>query len=269
MVPLVLKLRVITGVALAALVAAAVMLLPTAWMAAFFHLFVLVAVYEWAKLAGVASRAGLVVYAAVISALLAALWLLPELWPAALIVAAGFWVAALGVAGFYPASARILGLTPVLLGAGVIAIAGAWLALVKLKTAPGDGAGLVIWLLAAVAAADIGAYFAGRRLGRRQLAPRVSPGKTWEGAMGGALATLAWGLGGAWYFAGPWPTWLAVAALVVLAAVAGDLFESALKRARGVKDSGALLPGHGGVLDRIDSVLAAAPVFALLVPGVA
>jgi phosphatidate cytidylyltransferase len=116
----------------------------------------------------------------------------------------------------------------------------------------------LVWMV------DIGAYFCGRRFGRRKLAQVISPGKTWEGVFGGLAATLAWmllvyalvdgvQLGLAAY--------LAIGLATVSVSIVGDLFESVLKREAGVKDSGALLPGHGGVLDRIDSVIAAAPVF--------
>ena len=154
-----------------------------------------------------------------------------------------------------------------MVAAGLVALPGAWLALVQTAQAP-RGPALLIWLLAAAAAADIGAYFAGRRFGRRKLAPEVSPAKTLEGAIGGAIAILAWGVVGAVYFGAEQslPRWLALVAVLFVASVTGDLFESAFKRARGVKDSGGLLPGHGGVLDRVDSAIAAAPVFAVLAP---
>ena len=125
------------------------------------------------------------------------------------------------------------------------------------------------WLLAALAlvwAADSGAYFAGRRFGRRKLAPTISPNKTIEGAIGGLVAGVAVALAfGA--FAGATLAQLPLLALVavatVLASIVGDLVESLLKRQAGAKDSGTLIPGHGGVLDRIDGVLAALPVFAI------
>lgn len=259
-----LKLRIASALVLAAVVATAVIYLPAAGLAAFFLLLALVAAYEWAKLAGVATRAGWLAYATALSALATALWLTPALWPIALAVAAGFWIAAFVVACRYPASDALLRSKPMVLAAGMVALVGAWLALVALKL--NAGAGFVIWLLVATTMADAGAYFAGRRFGRRKLAPQVSPGKTWEGLIGGASTTLAWGACGAWFFSGPLSAWLGVAAVLFVAAVAGDLFESALKRSRGVKDSGKALPGHGGALDRIDSVLAAAPVFALLHP---
>lgn len=265
-----LKVRVATGLTLAVVVAAAVVLLPLAWMAAFFHLVVLVAAYEWAKLGGVETRLGFVAYAAIVSATVALLWLFPAAWTTGLLVAGVFWFIAAGGVVRYPASASFLSATPVALAGGVVALGGAWLALVVLKAATGShgdsvGAWQIVWLLAAVALADTGAYFTGRRLGRRKLAPRVSPGKTVEGALGGAVAVLAWSACAAALFDGEIVRWLVVGAAVFATAVVGDLFESACKRSRGVKDSGGILPGHGGVLDRIDSVLPAAPVFALLV----
>jgi phosphatidate cytidylyltransferase len=120
-----------------------------------------------------------------------------------------------------------------------------------------------MWLLVLVWSADVGAYFAGRRFGRRKLAPAVSPGKTWEGAFGGMLVSLAL-CGGALLVLGLPAWWLLAVAGLVVVSIFGDLFESVIKRVRGVKDSSNLLPGHGGILDRIDSLLAVLPVFALI-----
>jgi phosphatidate cytidylyltransferase len=122
-----------------------------------------------------------------------------------------------------------------------------------------------VWLLLVVWTTDIGAYFAGRSIGGPKLAPRISPGKTWAGLVGGmAAAGLVGGLLTALAGAG---FWLAAGLGALLAAVAqaGDLFESRLKRHAGVKDSGHLIPGHGGLLDRIDGLVFAAPTFALVV----
>ena len=122
----------------------------------------------------------------------------------------------------------------------------------------------IIWAFAVAWSVDTGAYFAGRALGRYKLAPRLSPGKTWEGVAGGICAGLAVGLGLAWALdLGSLAEWGVVAVSLSIVAVFGDLFESAVKRAFGTKDSGALLPGHGGVLDRVDSTIAVVPVFAL------
>jgi phosphatidate cytidylyltransferase len=113
-------------------------------------------------------------------------------------------------------------------------------------------------------AADIGAYFAGRRFGKRKLAPAVSPGKSWEGALGGLACALLVSLTFAYALAVPWGAPLLLfTVLVAVLSIFGDLFESVLKRTAGVKDSGGLLPGHGGVLDRLDALLPALPLAAL------
>ena len=250
--------RVASGAALAAVVIAAITLLPQAGRAAFFLLLALFAAYEWAKLAGVAQPPLRLACVAVTAGLLVGLWLLPMAVNAVLAVAVVFWLGALAIVLAYPASAGLVRAPAFVLPAGAVALAGAWLALTTLP------AGVALWLLATVAAADTGAYFAGRRFGRRPLAPRASPGKTWAGTGGGAFAALLCGAVGAWWFAGPLVAWLSLAAALFVASVVGDLFESVLKRVRGVKDSGAVLPGHGGVLDRLDSVLGAAPVTAVL-----
>ena len=126
------------------------------------------------------------------------------------------------------------------------------------------GGVMLLYLLSLVWVADIGAYFSGRRFGRNKLAPAISPGKTREGVIGGLLANLLWMLVVYWLSQG-WGIallpFLLVGFATSLISVAGDLFESVLKREAGVKDSGRLLPGHGGVLDRVDSVIAAAPVY--------
>ena len=126
------------------------------------------------------------------------------------------------------------------------------------------GGELLLYLFSLVWIADIGAYFSGRKFGKHKLAPSISPGKTWEGVIGGLLANLFW-IVGVYQLSSGWDLGFAQFLIISLAtsliSVVGDLFESILKREAGVKDSGKLLPGHGGVMDRIDSVIAAAPVF--------
>lgn len=120
-------------------------------------------------------------------------------------------------------------------------------------------------VLALVWVADSAAYFVGRALGRRKLAPSISPGKTWEGALGGVAGALVWAIICRRIFEDvAWTPYLAAAAILAAVSIVGDLFESAAKRRAGVKDSGALLPGHGGILDRIDSATAVLPLAALL-----
>ena len=122
---------------------------------------------------------------------------------------------------------------------------------------------LLLFLLVLIAAADVGAYFGGRSLGRHKLAPRVSPGKTWEGFAAGMIGAIVAAIVGARLFEQPTLPWVLVCVVVALVSVVGDLAESMFKRRVGLKDSGNLLPGHGGVLDRIDSLTAAGPSFLL------
>jgi phosphatidate cytidylyltransferase len=144
--------------------------------------------------------------------------------------------------------------------AGVLVLLPAWLALVRLHQMNPQ---LLLFVLLLVVAADVGAYFAGRSFGKHKLAPRVSPGKTWEGVLGGfAGAMLLASIGCVWLHLAPLP-FVALCAVVFVASILGDLTESMFKRHAGLKDSGTLLPGHGGVMDRIDSVTAAAPIFLL------
>ncbi len=126
------------------------------------------------------------------------------------------------------------------------------------------GAEMLLYLFSLVWVADIGAYFSGRKFGKHTLAPAISPGKTWEGLGGGLVASFVWILliyqvSSGWGLG--WLQFLLIGIVTSLMSVVGDLFESILKREAGVKDSGNLLPGHGGILDRIDSIIAASPVF--------
>ncbi len=127
-----------------------------------------------------------------------------------------------------------------------------------------QGNWLLLYLMSLVWVADVGAYFSGRAFGRHKLAPSISPGKSIEGVIGGLLLNLPW-ISLVWYYSGGWGLgylpFLLMSLVTVGFSVVGDLFESILKREAGVKDSSQLLPGHGGVLDRIDSLIAATPVF--------
>jgi phosphatidate cytidylyltransferase len=144
--------------------------------------------------------------------------------------------------------------------AGVLALVPAWLALVRMRVDLAAGAQWMLYALILVWLADIGAFFSGRQFGRVSLAPRVSPGKTWEGVFGGMLLGGIWGLAGALWFHLPALAFLPLCLAVVGFSIVGDLTESLLKRYAGLKDSGSVLPGHGGVMDRIDSITAAVPV---------
>ena len=139
---------------------------------------------------------------------------------------------------------------------------------ITLKAFSEVGAFLFFFVMVTVWLADTGGYFAGKRYGKHALAPAVSPNKTWEGVAGGVLFASIWAIGFYWVKTPTTITlfeWLLLAVLTVAVSIVGDLFESLYKRAFSVKDSGSLLPGHGGILDRIDSLIAAVPVFTFLV----
>ena len=147
---------------------------------------------------------------------------------------------------------------------GVLLLFSTWVALVQLRTL---GPGVLLALFAVVWVADIAAYFAGRAFGKHKLAPSISPGKTWEGAMGAVFGVLAYGLAARFGFSvelGELPVWISVLLLITAISIVGDLYESLLKRQAGIKDSSNVLPGHGGVLDRIDSLTSTMPIIALL-----
>ena len=226
---------------------------------------VLLAAWEWANLAGIAAPGRRLLVVASLAGLLALCWAsgaVLSTWP--------LWLGALGwlvnlywVTG-YPARLAQWGSTGMRLAMGLWVLLPTWVGFSVLRE---SGAAWLLFVLLLVWGADIGAYFVGRALGRHKLAPRVSPGKTWEGVAGGLAVTTLLAIGFAsWQglgLAGGLLLLLATA-LVTLASVLGDLLESMLKRHRGIKDSSQLLPGHGGVLDRVDSLTAAVPLFALL-----
>ena len=155
---------------------------------------------------------------------------------------------------------------PLLLLVGLLMLVGTWSSLFYIKIGFADGSQLLVFLLVLIWCADSGAYFAGRRWGSRRLASRVSPGKTWEGTAAGMLSGLCVGAIYVIVFiedSGQFLLIVSIALITVFFSIIGDLFESIIKRDANVKDSGQLLPGHGGMLDRIDSLTAAGPVFAV------
>jgi len=262
----VLRQRVLTAMVLVAVLLGVMLGLPpiaTIWL---ITVLVLIGAWEWAAFIGNGSAPARAAFTVVVAGLLiGSLYLYstsPDFVRVAMTLAMLWWAAAflwicLAPTQVNPVSAAI---------AGVLALVPCWLALVYI-TFTTNSTYWVLFTLALVWAADTGAFFAGRWLGRMPLAPRVSPKKTWEGVFGGMLASalVAWLAARYLFEVEVWPfvvTCVAVAALSIV----GDLTESMLKRAVGLKDSGTVFPGHGGMLDRIDSVTAAAPalVFALI-----
>lgn len=261
-------LRALTAVALIGGFLAALFLLDAALFAGLSGLLVTAGAYEWARLCRL--RPGIVrLYAGACLLLYAALAIglhplserdLPEQMLFAM--AALFWLVAVpallhrGLAGLPQ---------PVLMASGLLVLLPAGLAMAALPPALLLAALVLVWV------SDTAAYLGGRSFGRRKLAPAISPGKTWEGLWSALVAVLIYAIicirllpdsGG--LLAAGWAAYLAAAVALSLTGVLGDLFESALKRQAGVKDSGSVLPGHGGVLDRIDSATAVLPVAAFL-----
>lgn len=147
---------------------------------------------------------------------------------------------------------------------GVIVLFPTWLALVQLRI---PGPGILLSLFALVWMADIAAYFSGKKFGKHKLAPNISPGKTWEGALGAVIGVTIYGLSvrlATGYAPLGLPLWIVALIAITAVSIVGDLYESMLKRQAGIKDSSNILPGHGGVLDRIDSLTSTMPIIALL-----
>ncbi len=222
--------------------------------------------WEWARLAGFSAQWVRTGYAGLIALLLAGLYQIPALGIPLLWLAAGWWLLAIVLVVRYPEGRDCWHSGGRIFLMGLPVLLPAWQALQLLKQWP-MGNELILLVMVLVWTADIGAFFAGRALGRHKLAPGVSPGKSWEGVAGGLLGCLLVMLA-----VGACQGWsvsemllaLCGTVVVVMVSVVGDLTESMFKRNAGLKDSSQLLPGHGGILDRIDSLTAAVPVFALL-----
>ncbi|MCM2492807.1 phosphatidate cytidylyltransferase [Burkholderia glumae] len=274
-----LKTRVITAVVLLAVLLPVTLFAPLAAFGALIALVLVFAAWEWARLLKLGA-AGSVIYAIVAALALGASMRLgggpgAGFGPSRPLVeaAAVFWLLAGPFALWRKPALAGRAWRPFLLAAGLVVFAACWHAVVAARAA---GIAFVLSMLLVVWLADIGAYFAGKAFGRHKLAPSVSPGKTWEGALGGWLAVMmvaglaiALDASGATLYAALAERFgvagaLAALTLLVAYSVVGDLFESLLKRQAGVKDSSGLLPGHGGVLDRVDALLPVLPLAVLL-----
>ncbi len=257
-----LRTRIITAAVLIGLLLVIILWLPPVATVIAMTVLLLAGAWEWSAFLKLRTLAARAVYVALVAACLPVLWQLTVLEPArsgVLTVALAWWVVALLWVLFAPRRAAAWSAAL----AGLLALAPAWVAMVRLRVDVPRGAQWVLFALCLVWAADIGAYVAGRSFGRVKLAPLVSPGKTWEGVAGGLVFAALVALWGSQWFAVPMGQFVPLCLVVVGFSIVGDLTESLLKRFAGLKDSGTLFPGHGGVMDRIDSLTSAMPVLLL------
>ncbi|MBY5923658.1 MULTISPECIES: phosphatidate cytidylyltransferase [unclassified Halomonas] len=259
-----LRQRIITAVWLAPLALAGLFGLEGGAFALFTGAIVVLAGWEWANLAGLDRGVRRWLAPAALAGIMLVMWLTGQshaLWP--LVIGAVGWSINLWWVLGHPERTPQWSSTCMRLAMGGWVLLPTWVGFNLLRE---SGAAWLLFVLLLVWGADIGAYFVGRAFGRRKLAPSVSPGKSWEGVYGGMAVTACLAVVFALWQALSLSAAITLVLLtlaVTLISVLGDLLESMLKRHRGIKDSSALLPGHGGVLDRIDSLTAAIPVFAL------
>ena len=267
-----LKTRVITALVLMALLLPSIFWLPQSAWALLVAIFIGIGAWEWGSLLGwqsgprIALSVGTALLCAALSIMDPAAMGVGHFEPGTVWVFAFYGVSTvfwLLLLPFWLKNKWALGkFSGILVGA--VVLLPTWLAMVQLRAL---GPGVLLAVFAIVWMADIAAYFAGRRFGKHKLAPSISPGKTLEGAVGALVGVLLYGsLIGHYFFAGVMSVEMWTAALVLMTGVSivGDLFESLLKRKAGIKDSSNILPGHGGVLDRIDSLTSTLPVVAMV-----
>lgn len=256
-----LRQRLITAVVLVLVLLLVLFALPPWATVSVVALAILAGAWEWSAFLHPSRRRLRIAYVMLIALGLLAAWQLslqPAGFAGLLAVAALWWLVALGWIMLAPARG---GATSAAI-AGIFTLVPTGVALARLRF-EGEGAWVLLYSLLVIMAADVGAYFAGHRLGRTKLAPQVSPGKTWEGVLGGFATSLLVAWAGAWGLGWPSTIVLPIALGAAAFSVVGDLTESLMKRHTGLKDSGRLFPGHGGVLDRIDSLSAGVPLLTL------
>lgn len=267
-----LRQRVLTALLLAPLAILLILLLPTSVFACLLAAAFLAATWEWTRLAGMKSRPARSAMVGVALLVFAALWVFRAstwLWPALIVVGAAWWLLVCAwLRNFAFAAAPTPENRNLKLLAGAFVVFPAWVAAVDIHGSPSHGHVWAFLAMLLVWAADTGAYFAGSYFGKgkRKLAPQISPGKTWTGVYGAFVTSAAVAAVAGWLLGVHDLRLLGlivVTVVTVASSIVGDLLESLMKRHANVKDSGALFPGHGGLLDRLDSVFAALPVFAL------
>lgn len=261
--------RVITALLVTPLAIAIILLLPTLAFAALIGALCLVALWEMTRLSGMRSRPWRALLVGLAAASMIALWCVrgSPIWWALIVAGAAWWFLAIAwLRHFSFAAAPTRENAALKVAAGALTMLPPWAALMQIHGEQAAPHTWALYPLMVVWAADTFAYLAGRRWGTTKLAPRISPGKTIAGVYGALAGSALIAVIGGWLLH---VRGMALAALVTLGMIAvafsivGDLFESLVKRHAGVKDSGALFPGHGGVFDRLDAVFAALPIFAL------
>jgi phosphatidate cytidylyltransferase len=277
----VLKQRIITAIILALIFITATVFLSSFSYSLFVTIVVLAASWEWCAFIGLAKQVAKVSYLATLGSMIIALYFFLGIVPESLVInsyRAGiilglgilFWVLTFFMLKGYPSNSDRWNNKSKIALMGLMALIPTWVGVVQIKYLNPQGF-LLLGMVVMVAAADIGAYFVGKRIGKNRLAPSLSPNKTWEGVLGGFAACLLVGILLIWLLHSYLITLsnvqiliLVLLSLVVtLFDVIGDLLESMLKRNRDLKDSGKILPGHGGILDRVDGLLAVTPIFVL------
>ena len=262
-----LKTRILTSIVLALSFFAALFLLPNNFWAMSMLFISLIALYEWSEMAKF-SKSCSIWYVLVAFALSSFVLFLAQQFDNHWLVyrsldlfflAGTFWILVVPFLLWKKIHIKNKGLLAVL---GYLVVLPLWLALVCLKLAD---PWLLLGLMATVWIADSAAYFIGKRFGKHKLAPSISPGKTWEGVLGGLVAVTFYGVALSYYFVLPWLVTLVILWVMSILSVEGDLFESLIKRQANIKDSGSLLPGHGGVLDRIDGLTSSLPIAVFLI----
>lgn len=261
------KQRLITALILGGLVVAGILYLPTTWFGGLLLVFIVRGAWEWTGLSELSRPIARIVYCVVVLGLIGLAWPMvdaPSFLLVVGILACIYWCYVLVWLRRYAANPELHNRPLAWELAGLITLVVPWVMLMGMHSLPDFGPAYVLFLMVLIWTADSGAYFIGRRWGRRKLALQISPGKTLEGvygALGAALAVSLVGLAIMDFDKVRWPLFLLVCIITVVFSIGGDLFESMIKRQHGVKDSGGLLPGHGGMLDRVDSLTAAAPFF--------
>ena len=276
-----LKQRIITAIILALIFITATVFLSSFSYSLFVTIVVLAASWEWCAFIGLAKQVAKVSYLATLGSMIIALYfflgivsesLVINSYRAGIILGLGilFWVLTFFMLKDYPSNSDRWNNKSKIALMGLMALIPTWVGVVQINYLNPQGF-LLLGMVVMVAAADIGAYFVGKRIGKNRLAPSLSPNKTWEGVLGGFAACLLVGILLIWLLHSYLITLsnvqiliLVLLSLVVtLFDVIGDLLESMLKRNRDLKDSGKILPGHGGILDRVDGLLAVTPIFVL------